>query len=1174
MASSQKYAGAGATSGGTGVAWSNPGNIVSDNGSDASTTFHKSADETEYLLADAFGFAIPSGATIDGIEVEIERQQEDTRATWKDLDVTLLKAGTATGDNNGDLATEWPTSMGVATYGGASDLWGTTWTASDVNHADFGVRLKADNTGSVYTARVDFIRITVYYTEPDITVTPGVASLSTSLSAAKLAFAVKPGQASLSSAGQAPKANLTLKLGLATLSSSGLAPVAKVITRPEPGALATALSPLAPTTYLLARAEPGAAALALSPLAPDALLGNTVIPDAIAAALSALAPTTVAHITQSPGAATLATSFYGVGLRETVTPDSLAAALSLLTPTTVNHVVVWPDEGSLALSPLAPSVRLVERVVPDAGALAISLLAPSLKFIDRFEPGPASLLLSPAAPSLFFIIRVSPAVGSLSLAGQAPTIALVVTPGAAGLALSALLPNVILTVRQWLGRILAEVYDPSGALLDEGPFADILAGSYTQELDRIGSFALTVPAAHERAAIFQQRHEVWLYREGEGLVFKGIIDRAAIDATTDGPVLVVQGSSIARRLVFKTTGRGRAYTADTLADVVADLLSGTGMASGSVDTLSYALTGRADSATRWAALEGFAKQARVHLREDVLSETVDASALGADSGITLLNVEAVSSVALASNSSVIPVAGVKVDESSEDLWNRLYPLGAGEGNNVLDLGPSDRISPYTVQSEVGPDGRTQYYIEDAASVASYGLSERWVNVKEAIPLSNDAGAFTAAANALYDVAAGALQVLSEPRREYEVKVPGLMHLDSGGAYRFQVGDKMRLFYRGLAEGPDGATAWLDVNTLLWVMGYTRRFRADGGDDWSIKVANLDRQDRDIGERIAQIQADVRALSVSPRPYNYTRGSGPYRDSVDASYPLDFNVKWDDGTFMLHRSLLTFRVKGVRANATGAASGGTTVPTTSSGGGGTSGADTSHTHSVSGQTAAASGSHRHQMFDYVSTDSTQLLAAAFSDGDGLTAFESASGDPHQHGLSDVQGHTHNVNWDGSFGVALVSVQSKNSGGSDFVHSFLMVNQMNADAYTWEAAADHTHSVSGTTSGGGSSHTHSVAAHTHTVTIPDHTHTLTYGIYQASTPGAPAVGVVINGTDRTSALGGPWNTGQTLDITPYLTTGGLGQPLRQDNTVRLTAALLCDIEVEVQSLASSTSIALPV
>jgi hypothetical protein len=64
--------------------------------------------------------------------------------------------------------TDWDTSDEIFTYGGSSDLWGTTWTAEEINASNFGLRLKADNdhTSSSRTAYVDEIQIRIYYTPP------------------------------------------------------------------------------------------------------------------------------------------------------------------------------------------------------------------------------------------------------------------------------------------------------------------------------------------------------------------------------------------------------------------------------------------------------------------------------------------------------------------------------------------------------------------------------------------------------------------------------------------------------------------------------------------------------------------------------------------------------------------------------------------------------------------------------------------------------------------------------------------------------------------------------------------------------------------------------------------------------------------------------------------------
>jgi hypothetical protein len=65
---------------------------------------------------------------------------------------------------------DWTTQDTVSTYGAANDLWGTTWTAADINDPSFGVSVSAqhDTSGLATDARIDNITITVSYT-PDTT---------------------------------------------------------------------------------------------------------------------------------------------------------------------------------------------------------------------------------------------------------------------------------------------------------------------------------------------------------------------------------------------------------------------------------------------------------------------------------------------------------------------------------------------------------------------------------------------------------------------------------------------------------------------------------------------------------------------------------------------------------------------------------------------------------------------------------------------------------------------------------------------------------------------------------------------------------------------------------------------------------------------------------------------
>lgn len=126
---------------------------------------------THYLLAKKLGFAIPEGATITGIIASIERHNggSDSSKWWvEDASVKLVKAGAVTGSNRALLG-RWPSSDAIASYGKASDLWGTSWTVAQVNAEGFGVAIAANANGSGGSAKpmIDAITVTVYYTEAE-----------------------------------------------------------------------------------------------------------------------------------------------------------------------------------------------------------------------------------------------------------------------------------------------------------------------------------------------------------------------------------------------------------------------------------------------------------------------------------------------------------------------------------------------------------------------------------------------------------------------------------------------------------------------------------------------------------------------------------------------------------------------------------------------------------------------------------------------------------------------------------------------------------------------------------------------------------------------------------------------------------------------------------------------
>lgn len=164
-------AGANEDSGAADEPWVNPGNILSSDNvySTIATMTPVPPDFTDYLNATSFGFAIPSGATIDGIIARIERSVIIVGAfNVVDQTVQLLKAGVRTGTNKADTTTNWPTVDTNKDYGTSTDLWGTTWTPAEINATNFGLSLRCTNPAGADddgTLQVDAVSIDVYYTD-------------------------------------------------------------------------------------------------------------------------------------------------------------------------------------------------------------------------------------------------------------------------------------------------------------------------------------------------------------------------------------------------------------------------------------------------------------------------------------------------------------------------------------------------------------------------------------------------------------------------------------------------------------------------------------------------------------------------------------------------------------------------------------------------------------------------------------------------------------------------------------------------------------------------------------------------------------------------------------------------------------------------------------------------
>lgn len=152
--------------------WGTPANAQTDNGVYTTSAVNDN-EATDALVCTQYGFAIPTGATILGIVVSVERRASSLVAPTRDFSMLVLKGGVAQPGERASGA-DYTLADFVEAHGSAADLWGTTWTPADINATDFGARFMAQKVGTAganITISVDHVAITVHYTNP--AATPG-----------------------------------------------------------------------------------------------------------------------------------------------------------------------------------------------------------------------------------------------------------------------------------------------------------------------------------------------------------------------------------------------------------------------------------------------------------------------------------------------------------------------------------------------------------------------------------------------------------------------------------------------------------------------------------------------------------------------------------------------------------------------------------------------------------------------------------------------------------------------------------------------------------------------------------------------------------------------------------------------------------------------------------------
>lgn len=318
--------------------------------------------------------------------------------------------------------------------------------------------------------------------------------------------------------------------------------------------------------------------------------------------------------------------------------------------------------------------------------------------------------------------------------------------------------------------------------------------------------------------------------------------------------------------------------------------------------------------------------------------------------------------------------GLKIESNPNQMINRIYPLGIGEGVNQLNI------------KKVNPTG--QAYIENAQSIVDNGLIEYiWVDRR-----------FTDA-RLLMQSAQSLLTKFSQPIVSWETDAIDLIKASTDKRIpqmtKLRVGNVVRLSTEKFGI----------VNLRILKESKSDVF----GDPGNIKLS-IGNVMNDLGSTQADIERKIEINQLysqgATNILNYDKA-----DNADEQFPVKFRIYIDDDVVKINTCELTFETTKFRAYSKSLSGGGAAISTT-----------TTQAAGQSTQTSSANGTHRHRMFidrtntigpnDFEDAWYTAYGAGMFSfqkskyGGEPGDIYTEQAADNHTHTIT-TPSHTHNV-----------------------------------------------------------------------------------------------------------------------------------------------------------------------
>lgn len=448
-----------------------------------------------------------------------------------------------------------------------------------------------------------------------------------------------------------------------------------------------------------------------------------------------------------------------------------------------------------------------------------------------------------------------------------------------------------------------DILDSTGtSKTGDGPLTNIIQLNDVRTLDKIGQLNFTVPANDPKTQYITKGSQFDVYDEVDGYLGRFLFNKKSISDNDGRAIIAVQCWSMLKELVYNISGFAREYAASDVSTIVTDLIgdiSGWSIeVSAALGTANVTYQGQ----TIYEAIEEIAKRWGYHFRlKSGTTRTLQFGAFGVlNTGVRLTNLQGQSSE-FDGVTEVAIVKSLKQSVSTDEVFNRIVVVGAGNGASMLTLKNAEAGDYYTVASRTRANGQDETYIQDATSIAEYGAREAPVIFDQIRPVANTATAKTQAQTELLKNGERWLLRYKDAREQYDnVTVYGLKT-------DLNVGEKVELRYK---EFDDFGSLYLDVDDSFWITQITRTRQATGERNANLQLVNIDKTEMNDTDIMASAVKAIRSEKLWIKPTAF-RFENTYYDLMQSSVGAAgkdalFTVSIDDTVTDITRVVFRFK----------------------------------------------------------------------------------------------------------------------------------------------------------------------------------------------------------------------------------------------------------------------------